>query len=189
MSRFREGVQSTAQREALGVTRATMVAADDSKKMQELRVEMMHSEARVEVEHWQPYGFFSVPLPPKDGKEAEVLLAHVGGSRSHAVAIATADRRYRPRNAKPGETGLFDDLGKVLALRRDKIEVASGDKPFEMTFGAMRVVFLSVPRRRIEVYIDNEMRFLFSDPPEDLQGCFAVSTTGGPAKNVFARPA
>ena len=189
MSRFREGVQSTAQREALGVTRATMVAADDSKKMQELRVEMMHSEARVEVEHWQPYGMFAVPLPPKDGKEAEVLLAHVGGSRSHAVAIATADRRHRPRNAQPGEVGLFDDLGKIFALRRDKAELNPKDKPFELTFGVMRVVFLSVPRRRIEVYIEDELRFLFSDPPEDLRGCEAVSTVAGPAKNVFARPA
>lgn len=137
MSRFREGVQSTAQREALGVTRATLIAADDSKKMQELRVEMMHSEARVEVEHWQPYGFFSVPLPPKDGKEAEVLLAHVGGSRSHAVAIATADRRHRPRNAKPGETGLFDDQGQQVFITRDGVRITGGPqkKPLTIAVG------------------------------------------------------
>lgn len=189
MSRFREGAQSNATRTALGVSRGTLVAADDSKRMQELHVEMLHSEARVEVEHWQPYGFFSVPLPPGDGKEAEALIAHVGGSRSHAVALAVADRRHRPRGAKPGETGIFDDLGKLFALRRDKVELIPKDKPFELTFGVMTVVFKSVPRRRIEVRIDGELRFLFSDPPEDLEDCAPVATTGGPAMNVFARPA
>lgn len=126
--RLRENVQSTAQREALGVTRATLRKADDSKKMQELHIDMMHSESRTEVEHWQSYGFSAVPLPPADGKEAEVLLAHVGGSRSHVVALGVADRRHRPKNLKPGESAIHDDQGQLVHVTRDGIRVNGGSK-------------------------------------------------------------
>lgn len=128
MTRLRENIQSTAQREGLGVTRATLRKADDSKKMQELHIDMMHSESRTEVEHWQGYGLTVHPLPPADKKEAEVLLAHVGGSRSHVVALGVADRRYRPKSMKAGEVALHDDQGQMVHATRDGIRIKGGGK-------------------------------------------------------------
>lgn len=126
-----------ARRAYTGVFRGTFVSADDNKKMQSVTVRGRFGEEITDVEHWQPYGMHSVPLPPKDGKQAEVLIANLGGSADHPVVIATADRRHRPTNARPGETVLYDDQGQQIRIGRDGIELTGGgsNKPFKITVG------------------------------------------------------
>lgn len=111
-STMRSGGDDAARRSYLGVSRATIVEADDKPKMQELTVRARVSEQWTNVEHWQGYGSTYVPLPPDKDGEAEVLLAYLGGSPDHPVAIGVADRRHRPKNLKPGDVAHHDHRGQ-----------------------------------------------------------------------------
>lgn len=124
MNRIHESQEGGDRRGMLGLSRALVMASDDSKKRQELSLQMLHTEGRTGVEHWHPYGFFSVPLPPTEGgDQAAAIVAYMGGSRDHAVALGVSDKRHRPKNGQPGEVGLHDDQGQVVVLRRGGIEV------------------------------------------------------------------
>src|SRR5687767_11075712 len=104
---LRETLSTASRRARLAFTRGSLVKADDSKKMQELEVRGHHGERWKGIEHWQPYGYSFVPIVPKNDEEAEVLIAHFGTNRSHPVIIGVADRRYRPKNLKEGESILY----------------------------------------------------------------------------------
>lgn len=126
-----------ARRAYTGVFRGTFIAADDGKKMQSVTVRGRFGEEISDVEHWQPYGVHSVPLPPKDGSQAEALIANLGGSSDHPVVIAVADRRHRPTGAEPGETLLYDDQGQQIKIGRNGITMVGGgsNKPISITVG------------------------------------------------------
>lgn len=181
MTFMRERNQTTARRAALGLTRATLKKVDDTKRMQEVDLDMLHDEGRQGVERWENYGHFSHPPAPEEGKEPEALVAQVGGSRSHSVVVGLADRRHRPRNSKPGEAGMHDDQGQVLALRRDGLK-GENVKMFELPCG--RAKFRIKPGR-VEVLIDDVMQFLVADAPDD--GMARVLTENGPALHVFGK--
>lgn len=118
---IRSDNEDAARRAYIGVTRGTLVKADDKPKMQELTVRGRFGEQMTNVEHWQPYGFSHVPLPPKDDQQAEVLMAYLGGSPDHPVVIATADRRHRPKDMKPGDQVHYDHLGNTTTFTKDGI--------------------------------------------------------------------
>lgn len=118
------------QRAYLGVTRGTLVKADDKTKMQELTVRARFGEQFTNVEHWHPYGMSYVPNEPDKGGEAEVLLAYLGGSPDHPIAIAVADRRSRPKNLKPGDIAHHDSRGNVTVYSKDGITKTS---PYTIT--------------------------------------------------------
>jgi phage gp45-like len=73
-----------------------------------------------EVEHVEPYGFASHPLPG-----AEPLVVRVGGSADQAVTIIVADRRYSLRGLEEGDVALYDDLGSTVWLGRRGIYVSA----------------------------------------------------------------
>lgn len=98
--------------------RAILKLANDASTVQELQVEMLSDELQDGVERFQQYGFTSHPHP-----DAEAIVACIGGLRSHAVAIAVDDRRYRLTGLQAGEVALYDDLGNVVKLGRDGPEV------------------------------------------------------------------
>lgn len=126
-----------ARRAYTGLFRGTFVSADDSKKMQTITIRGRFGEEIPDVEHWQPYGMHSVPLPPKDGRQAEALVANIGGSADHPVVLGVADRRHRPKDAQPGETVLYDDQGQQIKIGRDGIALGGGaaNKPLSITVG------------------------------------------------------
>lgn len=68
------------------------------------------------VEHFQPYGFSSVPLTG-----AEVLLLFPNGDHSHPLAIAASDRRHRPTAGQAGEVCMYTDEGDVIRLGRGHV--------------------------------------------------------------------
>lgn len=113
-----------ARRVRLMVSRAVVQLINDGAKMQELQVLLLSDELRARVERFQNYGFTSVPLAG-----AEALVVSVGGSRSHPVAVAVDDRRYRKRDLQPGETAIYTDEGDYVLLKRGRVvEVKAGTK-------------------------------------------------------------
>lgn len=136
MTTLRSDADDAARRAYLGVSRGTLVQAGDQTKLQEVSVRARFGRMLTNVEHWHPYGFTSVPLPPTDQQQnqAEVLLTYLGGSPDHPVVISVADRRHRPKNLKPGESSHHDDQGQHTHLTRDginstgkKVTITGGD--------------------------------------------------------------
>lgn len=76
---------------------------DNTTKLQSLQVTGVSGKPLDGIEHYQPYGFSTVPVPAdEDGRGAEGLLADVNGSRVRVVT-AVADRRYRPKTGESGD--------------------------------------------------------------------------------------
>lgn len=106
------------------VSRAVVKRVDDSKKRQAVQVALLAGETREALEHFQPYGFTSVP---QTGAEGVALFP--GGERDHGLVVAVDDRRYRLTGLQSGEVALYTDQGDKLVLKRDgTIEVTAATK-------------------------------------------------------------
>ncbi|EQB31959.1 phage baseplate assembly protein V [Sphingobium ummariense] len=117
---FARMMEPLAGRIRMMVGRAVLAAIDDGKTLQTLQIELAADETQDGVEHFQPYG---LSYHPKPG--AEAIALSVGGSRSHAVVLAVADRRYRLIGLQEGEVALYDDQEQKVLLGRDGIVIAS----------------------------------------------------------------
>ncbi len=93
------------RRVAMLVARAVITRVSDAGGRQVLQTEILAGEVRDDFERFAETGFFSVPLA---GAGAVVLS--IAGDRSHAVVVATDDRRHRPRGGAPGDAGLYHPL-------------------------------------------------------------------------------
>lgn len=100
------------------VSRAVVSLVNDSLKMQGLQVTLMADQTPDDAEHFQHYGFTSVPLAGSEG----IALA-IGGSTGHTVVINVDDRRYRIKGLPGGEVCLYDDIGHKVHLTRDGIVI------------------------------------------------------------------
>lgn len=98
------------------MARGTVVLAAAGKMMQSLQVRLTAGELKDNVEHFEPYGMTSNPLPG-----AEVLAMFLGGDRSHAVVVVASDRRYRITELKPGEVAIYTDEGDKIHFKRGRI--------------------------------------------------------------------
>ena len=98
------------------MARGTVVLAAAGKMMQSLQVRITAGELKDNVEHFEPYGMTSNPLPG-----AEVLAMFLGGDRSHAVVVVASDRRYRITELKPGEVAIYTDEGDKIHFKRGRI--------------------------------------------------------------------
>lgn len=121
MTTLRSDADDAARRAYLGVSRATVVQANDAPKMQEVTIRGRFGEEFTNVESWGHYGISYVPLPPDKSGEAEVLIAYLGGSPDHPVAIGNADRRHRPKDMKPGDLAFHDHRGQLTTFTKDGI--------------------------------------------------------------------
>jgi len=187
MSRIHESQEGGDRRGMLGLSRALVMASDDSKKRQELSLQMLHTEGRTEVEHWHPYGFFSVPLPPTEGgDQAAAIVAFIGGSRDHAVALGVSDKRHRPKGGQPGEVGLHDDQGQVVVLRRGGVEVTvPAGKTVTVTAGNAK---FKIENGKIMAEVQTTRVFVRHQRIDlgKLDAPFKVSTEGGLSQVVYA---
>ena len=113
--------------------------------MQALQVEVLKDELSDVTEHFQPYGFTSVPLEGMD-----VLIHYLSGDRSAGIVSVVADRTYRPRTLEEGEVAIYhksDDptkpaeqarhritltLGKLI-IRVDQLDIQCGASSLNMT--------------------------------------------------------
>ena len=99
------------------VARATITRVDDTTGIQSVQAEGLADEV-LEAERVQNYGFTSRPHPG-----AEAVVVFQGGLRSHGLAIAVDNRRYRLKALEEGEVAMFDDLGQSIVLTRDGIRI------------------------------------------------------------------
>lgn len=93
------------------ITRGLVALADAAGRVQRLQVRLLAGEVKDGVEHLEPYGFTSHPLPG-----AEHVTLFPSGDRSHAVTVVVADRRYRLQGLPAGGVALYDSDGSSVAL-------------------------------------------------------------------------
>lgn len=110
------------------VSRAVVNLVNDGLKMQGIQITRLDGQTADDVEHFQNYGYTSVPLPGAEGVALEV-----GGSAGHVVVICIDDRRYRLIGLAPGEAALYDDLGHRVHLTRAGIVINGAGHPVTMT--------------------------------------------------------
>ncbi len=105
-------------------SRGELHATDATGGVQKLQIELQPGEVLDNVEHLEPYGFTSRPLPG-----AEVASASMAGDRNRTVVLIAADRRYRKKNLAAGEVALYTDEGDYIKLSRGRIvEVVAGTR-------------------------------------------------------------
>lgn len=147
------GASDIARRAMNMIVRGIVTLVDDSKKLQSVQVEMLDGELSDEAERFQQYGFSSVPF-----EEAEAIILHPAGTRSHAIVIAVDDRRHRPTGLEPGESALYDDQGQYVHIYRDRIEINS---PLKIVVNAPVVEVtgedISVTAENVTIESDNIM--------------------------------
>lgn len=123
MKQFRELLRPLQVRLANAIARAVVQLVDDGMKLQLLQLGVLAGEEVDDAEHFQGYGFSSVPLP---GAEAVVLFP--GGDRAHPLVIAVDDRRHRPTGGAPGEVVLYCKYGQRIRFLEDgTAEIVAGN--------------------------------------------------------------
>ncbi len=117
-------------RRSLGnmIARGVVAAVNAATKMQTLQIRLMADEPKSDVEHIEPYGFTSNPIPG-----AEVVALFPDGDRSHGFVVAVTDRRYRLQGLLSGEMAIHDDQGQKVHLTRAGIVVKGAGLPILLT--------------------------------------------------------
>ena len=129
------------QRQLLNlISRAVVGSVKPDSKCQAVDVELIAGEQKGGIEHLEPYGFTSHAKPG-----AEALIMFPDADRSHAVAVAVSDRRFRIRSLKRGEVAIYDDLGQSVTLTRAGIVVDGGGKV---------IMFKNAPKARFEMDLE-----------------------------------
>lgn len=124
MSALSRMLAPLARRVRLMVSRGVVAVVNDALKLQGVQIQLLAGETSGSLERFQEYGFTSVPHA---GAEAVVVFA--GGARSHGLAIAVDDRRYRLKGLAAGEVALYTDEGDQIHFKRGRtIEVVAGTK-------------------------------------------------------------
>jgi len=131
----------------LMLARVVVGLVDDATKLQAMQVTSFGDLVRDKAEHFQHYGFTSVPFPGAEG-----IGLSLGGSTSHMAVINVDDRRYRMIGLEDGEVAIYDDQGQCVHLTRDGIVIKGAGLPmvFEdtpsVTFKAGSFVRFETPR-------------------------------------------
>lgn len=118
---MQSALNRVAGRVRLMVGRCILEAINAGTKLQSVQIQVRDGEVRENVEHFQPYGYSSVPHPGAEG-----ISIAVGGSSDHQVVICIDDRRFRLTNLLEGEVALYTDEGDTIVMKRgNRIEVTA----------------------------------------------------------------
>lgn len=96
------------------VARGRVAAVAAAGAVQRLQVRLLAGEIKDNVDHIEPFGFTSRPLPG-----AEHVTLFVDGDRSHGVVVVVGDRRYRLAGLPEGGAALYDSFGSFIKLNAD----------------------------------------------------------------------
>jgi len=121
-------MSALARRVRLMLGRAVVTVVKDALKLQGLQLTALSGETLDDVERFEDYGLTSKPLTG-----AEAVIASLGGSRDHAIAVAVTDRRYRPRGVlADGDVALYTNSDTPTAAHASAAHrlalVSSGKK-------------------------------------------------------------
>ncbi len=121
LDQLRYLLRPLATRVANTVARGVVRLVNDSRKLQLVQLEVLEvldgdPETVDGAEHFQPYGFFSVPLAG-----AEAIVVFPNGDRGHPLVTVVSDRRHRATGGQPGEAGLRTDEGDEIRLGRSHV--------------------------------------------------------------------
>lgn len=100
------------------IVRVTVSAINAALKTQRVQILARAGDGKSSVEHFEPYGFTSHPLPGAEG-----IGLFFSGDTSHGAVICIGDKRYRLTGLEAGEVAMSDDLGQVVHLTRDGIKI------------------------------------------------------------------
>lgn len=98
------------------IARAVIRSIDDSQKMQSAKVGILANVTKDNLEHFQSYGFTSVPL-----KGAEGVAVFPQGNQDHGILVCVDDRRYRMKGLSDGEVAVYTDEGDYVHFKRGRI--------------------------------------------------------------------
>ena len=148
---FGRAIKPFVERVKLAAARAKVLLIYRQHKTQRLQVTLLAGELKDGLEHFQPYGFTSAPLPG-----AEALVQFLGGNRGLGVATVVSDGRSRPRTLNEGEIAIYhasDDpeataeaarhritltLGKLI-VRVDALDIKCGPSSIEADASGIRL--------------------------------------------------
>lgn len=97
------------------IGRAVLHAVNAAPGCQTLQVQVLADETQDDVEHVEPYGWTSNPLPGAEG-----VVLNVGGRRGAAVGFNFGNRGFRVVGLKSGEVCIYTDEGDKITLKRDR---------------------------------------------------------------------
>jgi phage baseplate assembly protein V len=118
----------------MAIARGVVRMVNDALMVQSLQVTVLDGET-ANVQRFQEYGFTSVPM-----SGAEAILAAVAGARSHLVAIAVDDGRYRLKNLQDGEVALYTDEGDSIVLKRGRIIAVTAGAEIDVSAPQVKVI-------------------------------------------------
>ncbi|MGN6105792.1 MAG: phage baseplate assembly protein V [Kofleriaceae bacterium] len=102
---------------ANAIARSVVQLVDDGKRMQRVQLGVLAGEdveGEGGGEHFQPYGFSSVPLAGAEG-----VVVFPNGDRGHPLVVVVSDRRYRPTDGEPGEVTVYNHTGAKIVMTKD----------------------------------------------------------------------
>jgi phage baseplate assembly protein V len=124
VNQLTEAAEKLWRRVQLVIGRGKVTTGRDDGNVQYLQIQLGENEIRDNTPRLAEYGFASMPT---NGSDAIVIF--VGGDRSNGVIIATGNQAERIRNLKPGESEMYDNLGKHIYLKATGIEIEAGGQP------------------------------------------------------------
>lgn len=108
----------------IGIGKVTLV--DDKKNNQYVQVKITPDQT-IEARKIGHYGY--AYSPPEN---SDALVIFLTGNRQNGVVIGTELQSARLKELKPGECGIYDDLGQSVYLTREGIVINGGGLPMRI---------------------------------------------------------
>lgn len=108
-----EAIRALQNRIMMLIGRCVLEAVNDGGGIQTIKASLLAGENRDGMEHFQNYGFTSVPFAGAEG-----VVVFPGGNREHGLVIAIDDRRFRLKGLKNGEVAMYTDQGDKIHIKR-----------------------------------------------------------------------
>jgi phage baseplate assembly protein V len=121
---FRSALERIGRRVITAIAVGRKTTGRDDGNVQYLQARLGADEIRDDLPRLAEFGFTSMP---PDGSDLVVL--YVGGDRSNGVVIASGHIATRMTNLAPGESALYDALGKHVYLKKDGLEIDAKGQP------------------------------------------------------------
>ncbi|GAC1040829.1 phage baseplate assembly protein domain-containing protein [Rhizobium sp. No.120] len=119
------------------IARGSIKSVNDGGKLRSLNLVGLQDESLSDVEHFESYGFTAVPAASGNDGAAEAIIGFVGGSRSHPVVLAFADRRSRKKGRPAGDVSVYHYNGAEIHFSASGINIDTAGNPLTITAGGV----------------------------------------------------